>query len=80
MPTEIQPIKKERGHRKESVIRNQALIALHICGFNSYQISDLLKMDRRNAHRFIRKYYPKYVSLILDSISKHFLSYKNYIK
>lgn len=65
MPKQEQ-IKKPRGHLKEKIERNQALISLYICGFNTYQISDLLKVDRRNTQRFIHKYFPKYLESILE--------------
>lgn len=79
MLNKIQVIKKPRGHAPEKQERNQAIIALHICGFNTYQIPKLLRMDRRNAIKFVKKYYPKYSPILLENIKKHFLAYKQYI-
>lgn len=57
---------KKRGHLKEKTERNQAIVALYLCGFSQYAIGRLLKVDRRNVVFFVRKYTPKYLETILE--------------
>ncbi len=49
----------------EKISRNQAVIALYICGFSQREIANLLGADKRNVQLFIRKYTPRYLEEIL---------------
>ena len=57
---------KIRGHRKENIEKNQAVISLYLCGFSQWAISKLVRMDRRNVQKCIRKYLPRHLEAILE--------------
>jgi DNA-binding NarL/FixJ family response regulator len=61
---------KPRGHRKENVEVNMAIIALYICGFSKKAIARLLNRHKPNILKSIRKYQKKYEQVILDKIKK----------
>ncbi len=54
----------------EKVLRNKAVVALHLCGFNQREIGDLLGSDKRNIQLFIKKYTPRYAEEIISRLAK----------
>ena len=68
---------RKRGHRKENVEKNQAIIALYICGFTQWGISRLIGMERRNLQRYTKKYLPKYAPILMSNICNFILNQRN---
>ncbi len=61
-------VRKPRGHLPEKTNRNKSMIALYICGFSQWEISKVLRIDRRNLQRFISKYFDKYALVVMNQI------------
>jgi len=65
--------KKPRGHRKENAERNQAVIALWICGFSQWGISRLITMDRWNVQKVLKQRYSQYAPIIMSNICDYII-------
>jgi len=61
-------VSKPRGHRKEHVEVNQAIIALYICGFPKRAIARLLNKHKPNILKVIKKYFSKYSEEIIKRV------------
>ena len=62
---------KLRGHRKENVEVNQAIIALWICGFSQWATSRLLQKDRWNIQKIQKKFYDRHAPTIMNNICEY---------